>query len=71
MGNLSTGDITQLEDGLDLLGVINMIQIFTLSGYLAECRGLPASSQSPKKRNWRNLYFLMNTFAYLRRIMYD
>lgn len=44
MGNQSAGDITQLEDGLDLLGVINMIQIFTLSGDLAECRGLPASS---------------------------
>lgn len=28
---------------LDVLGVINMIQIFTLSEHLAECQGRPAS----------------------------
>lgn len=48
MGNQSAGGITRGGGGgggggLDLLGVINMIQIFTLSGHLAECRGRPAS----------------------------
>lgn len=29
--NLSVGDIRQIHSGADILGVINMIQIFTLS----------------------------------------
>lgn len=44
MGNQSVGDIRQLDNGMDILGVINMIQIFTLSEHLAECCDLPVSS---------------------------
>lgn len=44
MGNQSVGGIGQLESGIDILGVINMIQIFTLFEHLAECRDLPVAS---------------------------
>lgn len=45
------GDIGQLENGIDILGVINMIQIFTLFEHLAECCDLPVAS---KILNWEH-----------------
>lgn len=41
--NQSVGDIRQIPSGDDILGVINMIQILTLSEHPAERRDLPGS----------------------------
>lgn len=77
MGNQSAGGIRQGGGGggggggLDLLGVINMIQIFTLPGHLAECRGRPASCSQSETLTCTNVDSLINTFAHLRMTVTD
>lgn len=69
IGNQSVGDIRQLENGIDILGVINMIQIFTLFEHLAECCDLPAASRCSKTLNWESMKLFIvhpNTSSELR-----
>ena len=51
IGNQSVGDVGQLETGIDILGVINMIQIFTLFEHLAVTFPSPRH-EGPKTLNW-------------------